>query len=279
MKWLPGLVSCILLWQSWVGFWWWVGAGMWTGEAEEVEKKNAKKKRRAEAKVAKRERRERREERERAEGESAVGSARSGILPALRRRITGRENGAPEEIELREMRSNNAPAGANVTESVSSGSTPVPPTHIFSPLVALFAPFFARLRSAHDEAAVARAALPPGLPDHVRRGWGIRALMMRGRRERGERRGEVGEGEDGGGEIGAGERRAGFVGDGGERLEDDWEDDASEDSEESTREEDTTERRERVPRETGEEEEEEERGRSWWRGAVARWRVKDVSSY
>lgn len=22
MRWLPGVVTCILLWQSWVGFWW-----------------------------------------------------------------------------------------------------------------------------------------------------------------------------------------------------------------------------------------------------------------
>lgn len=259
MKWLPGLVSCILLWQSWVGFWWWVGAGMWTGEAEEVEKKNAKKKRRAEAKVAKR---ERREERERIEGETAVGSARSGTFPALRRRTTTRD--APEEIELQEMRPPApAPRGSH-TDSVSSGSTPVPATHLFSPLAVVFSSFFARLRSAHDEAAVARAALPPGLPDDVRRGWGIRALMMRGRRERGERRAEAGEGEEGGGEVGAGERRAGFVGDGGERLEE-WEDAGSE-SEESVGEERG--RRER-----------EERGRRGWRGAVARWRVKDVSSY
>lgn len=129
--------------------------------------------------------------------------------------------------------------GPPIASSVSSGSTPPPQPSIFDPIFSLFRPFLARLRVAHDEAVVGSAALPPGLPDDVRRGWGIRALMMRGKRERGERRAARGLGAGGGGEVDAEERRAGFMGDGGEQLEDEgdgdaWEDDGSDGSEDES---------------------------------------------
>lgn len=43
LKWLPWLVNTVLLWQSWAGFWWWVGAGMWSGEVEDIEQREKKK--------------------------------------------------------------------------------------------------------------------------------------------------------------------------------------------------------------------------------------------
>lgn len=227
MRWLPGVVECVLLWQSWMGFWWWVGAGMWTGEAEDVERKE----RRASRKEEKRRRR-----RETAAAlvaavtPSASASART--FGSARRRA----HAAEEEIEMDDLRPSllhpdtaqedrPVPHRADSNESVSSGSTPPLVPHVLDPILHFVRPFLARLRLAHDRAVVEGAAQPPGLPDHVRRGWGIRALMMRGRRERGERRAGGGRGEGSGGEVGAGERRAGFEGDGGEQLEE-WEDDS-----------------------------------------------------
>lgn len=54
LKWLPWLVNTVLLWQSWAGFWWWVGAGMWTGEVQDIEQREARKKRREERRQRKR---------------------------------------------------------------------------------------------------------------------------------------------------------------------------------------------------------------------------------
>ncbi|KAM0793562.1 hypothetical protein ACM66B_000998 [Microbotryomycetes sp. NB124-2] len=305
MRWLPGVVTCILLWQSWVGFWWWVGAGMWTGEAEDVERREARKVRRAEAKKARREARDREQRAATTSGASVAGTS-------VRRRNVTRPV-VEEEIEMRDMATGEratttaaadapiaAAAGAEGTnDSVSSGSTSQPPSHHFyTPVLSWFAPFFDRLRNAHDEAAVAKAALPSGLPEDVRRGWGIKALMLKGKRERGERR----EGRVGtvvrGGERDATERRAGFEADGGTRLGgEDWEDDI-----------DTTEsggsasRRNAYPPpsqaaaarrhaddearpETGEEPAQAWAGRGmdgvWrgWRSAIARWRLADVSQF
>lgn len=301
MRWLPGVVTCVLLWQSWVGFWWWVGAGMWTGEAEDVERREAKKRRRAEAKKRKKDAKDR--------GSESNGNGASGAIGStLRRRVTRRTttngesgegtNSGGEEIELQEVRPGTARRSRTSNpsnESVSSGSTPPPSHHFYTPVVAFFEPFFARLRVAHDAAAVAKAALPPGLPDDVRRGWGIRALMLTGKRERGERR-EAAVGQvDVGGERDAGERRAGFEADGGERLGgEDWvEEEVAQDgslpsdgtSEYPPR---PTARRSMsapVPRETGEEPERDWAGRGmdgqWrgWRAAIARWRLADVSHF
>ena len=55
MRWLPDVISCVLLWQSWMGFWWWVGAGMWTGEAEDVNRKEERARRKEDKKRQRRE--------------------------------------------------------------------------------------------------------------------------------------------------------------------------------------------------------------------------------
>ncbi|GAA5973971.1 hypothetical protein JCM21900_001004 [Sporobolomyces salmonicolor] len=246
MRWLPGVVTCILLWQSWVGFWWWVGAGMWAGEAEDVQRRRDKKARKAEQKRRKKERakekeREKERERERELAELGAGAgSRSLTGSSLRRRF--RRDDAPsaaaahgDAIALRDL----SPAATRrapprppapaapvtrrrptATESSSSISSSRPTSHHFyTPAFSLFVPFFTRLRTAHDAAAVAQAAKPPGLPEDVRRGWGIRALMMRGRKERGERR-QAAEGiVRAGAELDANERRAGFELAGGQRLE------------------------------------------------------------
>lgn len=229
----------------------------------------------------------------------------------LRRRGGRSRNGAApvtepvegEPIELQEM-NGRAPTS---NESVSSGSTPPPSHHFYTPVLSFFAPFFARLRVAHETAAVARAALPPGLPEDVRRGWGIRALMLKGKRERGERRQAAVGVVEPGGERDAGERRAAFQADGGEQLGgEEWEEDLDGNrtgaqirgnSGDGTSGSDSTpvypprrptaaERRPEMGEELPRSEEEQDwagRGMDghWrgWRAAIARWRLADVSKY
>lgn len=289
MRWLSGVVTCILLWQSWLGFWWWVGAGMWTGEAEDVERKREKERRKEERR---RKKREAAMLAAAATNGSATGRMGNGVggdggsasgdgtgarstVGSLRQRFQraragtnsdGGEGGGGEVIELRDLGSERAPAGdgeATATATATgvdasaggTGGDPLPRTrtqrssrprppgggggdsrtdsnssdlsssggpaseHFYSPLVDYFAPFFRRLRLAHETAALEQAAKPSGLPEDVRRGWGIRALMMRGKKERGERRQAARGRVRDGAEMDAGERRAGFELDGGARLD------------------------------------------------------------
>ncbi|GAA5865451.1 hypothetical protein JCM8547_001248 [Rhodosporidiobolus lusitaniae] len=260
MRWLPGVVTCILLWQSWVGFWWWVGAGMWAGEAEDVERKREKQRRKEEQRKRKRE--GKRRATEEAEGDGGEASATRSAVGSLRRRLTGGvsprpsppQSNAPaasadgEAIEMRDFGTGEAgrrprPSAPHSDSNSSTVSSSRPSTqHFYTPFVNLFQPFFTTLRTAHDAAAVAQAAKPPGLPEDVRRGWGIKALMMRGKKERGERRQAARGVVEDGAEMDPEERRAGFELDGGERLEQEegWEDvgaaetdSGSEDSEEA----------------------------------------------
>lgn len=53
LRWLPWLVNTVLLWQSWAGFWWWVGAGMWSGEVADLERREARKNRREDKRIRK----------------------------------------------------------------------------------------------------------------------------------------------------------------------------------------------------------------------------------
>ncbi|BGP44743.1 hypothetical protein JCM10450v2_000557 [Rhodotorula kratochvilovae] len=284
MRWLPGVVTCILLWQSWVGFWWWVGAGMWTGEAEDVERRRDKQRRKEERRKRKREaalaQQQQQQEEDGAAGAGETTGARS-TVSSLRRRFGRTETlrtetlRTEEAIELQDLGSGSggadgdatgdpAPAGegdgappaarpspdgggeTNRSDSNSSTVSSSRPSshHFYTPLVNLFGPFLTRLRLAHDAAAVAQAAKPPGLPEDVRRGWGIRALMMRGKKERGERRQAARGRVRDGAEMDAAERRAAFELEGGARLDegagarrgegegaDEWEDDGSTSSE------------------------------------------------
>lgn len=34
LSWLQNLLWALVLWQSWLGFWWWVGSGMGIGEVQ-----------------------------------------------------------------------------------------------------------------------------------------------------------------------------------------------------------------------------------------------------
>lgn len=270
-------MNCILLWQTWCSLWWWVGSGMWSGEAEEVGKERDKKKAKQAAKA------EKRRAREEARTPVVDEGSGSGRFSLRRRNTTRSTTRGDEEIELQPMGSRPTPPPPLRTtrtrsfpDSTSSSSTP-PTRGFFSPVIDWIYPFISRIAVEHNEAAVARAALPPGLQEDVRRGWGLRALMLRRRRERGELAAELGNGSlDGGGEVGAGERRAGFVVDGGTQLEDDegrWEDDTSEEVVPN-------------PRPTRDPSSVDYAGRGmegqeqwWWRGVVGKWRLKDVSKF
>jgi hypothetical protein len=47
-EWVPGLIGVIVLWQSFLGWWWWVGAGMGIGEVDEwLNRAEKRRKRRA----------------------------------------------------------------------------------------------------------------------------------------------------------------------------------------------------------------------------------------
>ncbi|GAA5922622.1 uncharacterized protein JCM15063_003365 [Sporobolomyces koalae] len=313
MKWLPGVVTCILLWQSWVGFWWWVGAGMWAGEAEDVQRKREKKERKIEAK------RRRKEAKEKAEAEALRGSTSSSRAPstggpALRRRL-GRSATiddratSTEAIELRDLSGTSRPAPGPAsthhltpprttpsrlgtdTESTLSSSRPTS-HHFYDPVLNIFVPFLTRLRTAHDAAAVAQAAKPPGLPEDVRRGWGIRALMMRGRKERGERRQAAQGVVHDGAELDAAERRAGFELEGGQRLDGgertnegdaEWEDeDSSQDDSTASSGRERRQQDSYPPRavdQPAHKHTTQDQTSWWWRGWIGRARLRDVSTW
>lgn len=52
IDWLQHLLYCSILWQTWLGWWWWVGSGMGIGEVEDIMERAEKKKRRMAKKAA-----------------------------------------------------------------------------------------------------------------------------------------------------------------------------------------------------------------------------------
>lgn len=76
--WLPDICWTLTLWQSWLGFWWWVGAGMGIGEVEDREERA--------------ERRRKRLERQRRKAEKDGGEEGSEILTGFKKlkdKLTG----------------------------------------------------------------------------------------------------------------------------------------------------------------------------------------------
>ncbi len=53
-EWIPGLTGVIVLWQSFLGWWWWVGAGMGISEVDEWLKRAEKRRKRRIARQARR---------------------------------------------------------------------------------------------------------------------------------------------------------------------------------------------------------------------------------
>jgi hypothetical protein len=54
--WLPDILWTLTLWQSWLGFWWWVGSGMGIGEVEDRAERQERRRKREEKLRRKRER-------------------------------------------------------------------------------------------------------------------------------------------------------------------------------------------------------------------------------
>ena len=53
-EWIPGLIGAIVLWQSFLGWWWWVGSGMGIGEVDEWLSRAEKRRKRRAARDARR---------------------------------------------------------------------------------------------------------------------------------------------------------------------------------------------------------------------------------
>ena len=53
--WMPGLMWAVILWQSFLGWWWWVGAGMGIGEVDEMLRREEKRRKKRRARIARRE--------------------------------------------------------------------------------------------------------------------------------------------------------------------------------------------------------------------------------
>ena len=294
LNWLGSVVNCILLWQSWVGFWWWIGSGMFSGEAGDIRKKISKREKRQAAKEA----------REAAvngtptgRSSNVVGEVVGSGIQAIRRRLTmnrTRSVGAishhESDIELTTIApasttiaplpaelpttSQSAPpvsaAFRRVQSSASAGvldpstapsttSTPPPPTN---PISRFIMSFMSKLSVAHDQATLENAARPQALTEDQREGWGIKAMGQRGERERGERRRAYA----GGAVEEAGTTRA----DGG-AVDDGWvdEDVAGQSAKPDKR---NSGRASNLNEALGE-------GGSRWKTATNRWRLKDVSTY
>lgn len=304
LKWLSGVVDCILLWQSWVSLWWWVGSGMYDGEVADLTKRIKKAERLENRRLAKL---GLLKNSTTAGGEDTVvgvGSSLRGISGAVRRRITGsgsrRGSNAtaqqPEEIELQTFNNNatttsplsstplsSSPPPSTITSTPIINSLHPIPAFFITPILSLFSPFLNRLKKAHETTIKAKAAEIP-LPHNLERTreaktWGIRSLINRGRRDLDERRAEAGYGQGGltrGGEVTGGEvriegRRAGFEIDGAVQLEDEDEDNEGEDETQWVDENVVSSDRRK---------EEVQNNTSWGlKNLIRRWRLKDVQTY
>lgn len=88
--WLPDICWTLTIWQSWLGFWWWVGAGMGIGEVEDRAEREARRKKRRERLKRKLEKEDR--QRKKAEMTAAAGEEGSDVLNGIRKikdKITG----------------------------------------------------------------------------------------------------------------------------------------------------------------------------------------------
>jgi hypothetical protein len=197
---LPFVVWCILLWQSWAGFWWWVGSGMYAGEVEDRERRETRRRRREEKRRARRNRLPPLHEGLAHRIGRRVGIA-SGVEPkmppaavdaastttSIRRRrrpsSTAARRAADEEQEAIELRPLGATAALN-TEPDNSDTSRDSGSNAFT-RYARRLPFMERilasLSAAHDQAARLRAddqthAAAQG--QQARPAWGVTRIAM-----------------------------------------------------------------------------------------------------
>ncbi|KAJ7125193.1 hypothetical protein C8R44DRAFT_134022 [Mycena epipterygia] len=173
--WLPGLMWAVVLWQSFLGWWWWVGAG----SDPILDKEELARMRRHEAKreARKQQARERRKEtKARAKvvwrGVAGVLGPRQRAGPAQQHRTNTESNDASPPSPTQPA----APASSTSTASLSSSST-VSPLPAFLP--AFMHQWYSSLRHAHvvavQQQTVERVERIRELErtDAVRSGWGL----------------------------------------------------------------------------------------------------------
>lgn len=110
--WLPDILWTLTLWQSWLGFWWWVGSGMGIGEVEDRVERQERRRKRAEKLRRKRERAEKAKLKAAAKSNngsgtgsqtaaaavaSSLGENGSDVIRGSIRRITSRFSGTPND--------------------------------------------------------------------------------------------------------------------------------------------------------------------------------------
>ena len=192
LQWLDGVVWGVLLWQSWLGFWWWVGSGMYAGEVEDRERRDERRRKRDEKRGARR--------RRRLGANADAMAATPGQSSAQRwvRRVAGSatasinvhvEGGAhpswgnltfrrgaqtqdEDGMELRARGPSALPRTATVSSSASDPSTRPHVLARYIPLPAFVTSWLNRLSSAHDQATRTRANASSGF-----KSWGIMGIL------------------------------------------------------------------------------------------------------
>lgn len=265
LRWLEGLVNCLLLWQCWLSFWWFAGAGMHNGEAGEISKREQKKMRTREGR-----RNSRRDAARNHEGSHRGGGGNS-LGGSIRRRITsltsrnrggsspspGEGEPGEEDIELVPLPSSSAPATPTTFPTESQRSTLSATPSNF--LARLFSPFLQRLIRDHERATITLAASNQLIDSR----FSLRSIGNRFTRERNALNPDHSFIHPG-----AQTHREAFIVEGGERFdqagegeeEQEWEDEIGVPAIATTSTRDSNDV-------------------TSWRSAVSRWRVRDVSHY
>ena len=254
--WMPKLMWAVTLWQSFLGWWWWVGAGMGVREVEELLHRENK---RQQKRLARAQRRKEHREKAKSVWKGVTGAFKSGTRP----------DSSPDV----------ARAHSGDASSLSTATALGP--WVWSHPVQVVQRWFARLRHAHLTAAHIQAAERAERLhqvyqreeernadwDHRKQvvGWGLGSYTIR-EAER-ERREEIEmvdripqiEQDEGEGE--------------GEGEEEEWRDEPPSQDPLLN---DTLRRRTRAGPQT----EDESMGSSmWWWGPLRRWRLKDSTTY
>ncbi|KAG8699150.1 hypothetical protein FRC08_005482 [Ceratobasidium sp. 394] len=185
IHWLLSLTWAIVLWQSFLGWWWWVGSGEGINEVEDMLDRERRRRRRA------------KKRRKEAQAAASGVNTQSGILRALRRRGTRPPGADAGESSNRENGSSH-PGSSSHPENTSSN----PETHSHTssshtsnlPSNALTRAW-TRLRHAHRRATTVQAIEQVELRSAVP-GWGLGNFgIMEAERRRAGRENERREGE------------------------------------------------------------------------------------
>ncbi|CAO1631754.1 unnamed protein product [Parajaminaea phylloscopi] len=117
--WLPDICWTLTIWQSWLGFWWWVGAGMGIGEVEDRAEREARRRKRRARIRRKLEKEER--QRKKAELAAAAGEEGSDVLQGIRKirdKITGDGVPASSTLSRRVRASAAGPSHPNLPDNI-----------------------------------------------------------------------------------------------------------------------------------------------------------------